>query len=321
MRPDAPLALSQLALLGAHELDAARASVSRRSPRRRVRPHARVHRRRDEHRPAVRERRLGEDVVGEAVRELRERVRRARRDDEQVGTRRGADRRPPAAAAARARWNVSARPRSAARRGVTSGHDLVPGLHEQPGQLARLVRGDPAGHPEEDLAHTRIVPPINPSQPLPLPTPTHRRAAEAAVSFLRTLPAVDAVLVVGSAARRPDANDLDLCALVADAGDAEAVERRFAEFASSSVELQALTLLGPFVECDLHAPRRRLLPRSARLDERARALRARRRKRGRLQRRALGAERPLPLAPRSAGCRTTATSCVLIAWLRVVCTA
>ena len=44
--------------------------------RRRVRPHARVHRRREQHRAAVRERGLGDEVVGEPVRELRERVRR-----------------------------------------------------------------------------------------------------------------------------------------------------------------------------------------------------------------------------------------------------
>ena len=50
-----------------------------------MRPHAWVHRGRDERGTAVGERRLGEDVVGEAVRELRERVRRARRDEEQVG--------------------------------------------------------------------------------------------------------------------------------------------------------------------------------------------------------------------------------------------
>ena len=37
--------------------------------------------------PAVGERRLGEHVVGDPVRELRERVRRARRDHEQVGAR------------------------------------------------------------------------------------------------------------------------------------------------------------------------------------------------------------------------------------------
>ena len=42
---------------------------------------------RDEQRPAEGERELRQDVVGEPVRELRERVRRERRDDEQVGSR------------------------------------------------------------------------------------------------------------------------------------------------------------------------------------------------------------------------------------------
>ena len=84
---DAELALRRLTLVRADEDDAATSQRFRVRTRRRVRPHARVHRRRDEHRSAVRERRLGEDVVGEAVRELRERVRRARGDDEQVGAR------------------------------------------------------------------------------------------------------------------------------------------------------------------------------------------------------------------------------------------
>ena len=34
--------------------------------------------------PCVREHRLGEDIVGEAVRQARERVRRQRRDDEEI---------------------------------------------------------------------------------------------------------------------------------------------------------------------------------------------------------------------------------------------
>ena len=85
--PHAELALGRLALVGADQHDAARAQRLGVRPRRRVRPHARVHRRRDERRAAVRERRLGEDVVGEPVRELRERVRRARRDEQQVGAR------------------------------------------------------------------------------------------------------------------------------------------------------------------------------------------------------------------------------------------
>jgi hypothetical protein len=92
-----------------------------------------------------------------------------------------------------------------------------------------------------------------PARLLTFPTEAHRRAADAAVAFLRTLRDVDAVVVVGSAARRTDANDLDLCALVADGATAARVEERFEEFAAGSPELLALRKLGPFVECDLHA--------------------------------------------------------------------
>ena len=88
----ADLALGELAALGADELDAPRAQRLDVRLRRRVLPHAHVHRGRDEDRAAEGERGLGQDVVGEAVRELRERVRRERRDDEQVGLRAGADR-------------------------------------------------------------------------------------------------------------------------------------------------------------------------------------------------------------------------------------
>jgi len=92
-----------------------------------------------------------------------------------------------------------------------------------------------------------------PVRPVSFPTEAHRHAADAAVGFLRTLRDVDAVLVVGSAARRTDANDLDLCALVADGATAARVEQRFAEFAAGSPGLRALRDVGPFVECDLHA--------------------------------------------------------------------
>ena len=85
--PDTELALGRLALVGADEVDASSEQRGSVLLRRRVRPHARIHRRRDEHRSAVRERRLGQRVVGEAVREPRERVRRARRDDQEVGAR------------------------------------------------------------------------------------------------------------------------------------------------------------------------------------------------------------------------------------------
>jgi predicted nucleotidyltransferase len=100
--------------------------------------------------------------------------------------------------------------------------------------------------------HAGVVP-TAPARPLSFPTEAHRRAADAAVAFLRTLRDVDAVLVVGSAARRGDANDLDLCALVADGSTAARVETRFAEFAAGSPDLRALLDVGPFVECDLHA--------------------------------------------------------------------
>ena len=38
------------------------------------------------------------------------------------------------------------------------GNDLVALLHEQPAQLARLVGGDAAGHPQEDAGHARMMP-------------------------------------------------------------------------------------------------------------------------------------------------------------------
>ncbi len=85
--PHAELALGRLALVGADEHDAARAQRLRVRARRRMRPHARVHRGRDERRPAVGERRLGQHVVREPVRELRERVGRARGHEQQVGPR------------------------------------------------------------------------------------------------------------------------------------------------------------------------------------------------------------------------------------------
>ncbi len=84
---DAPLAFRHLSFVRADELDAPGDERLDVRARRSVRPHARVHRRRDEHRAAMRECRLGEDIVGDAVRELRERVRGARRNDQQVGAR------------------------------------------------------------------------------------------------------------------------------------------------------------------------------------------------------------------------------------------
>ncbi|MDX6523342.1 MAG: hypothetical protein QOI17_855, partial [Gaiellales bacterium] len=70
--------------------------------------------------------------------------------------------------------------------------------------------------------------------------------------FLTGLAPVDAVSVVGSCARRVDANDLDLSVLVSEAAQVAAVEQEFAGFAAHSPEVAALASLGPFVELDVH---------------------------------------------------------------------
>ena len=99
----------------------------------------------------MRERRLGEDVVGEAVRELRERVRGARRDEEQVGARQMeidvVGRRPPRERAEGLGGD------EALGAGRDERNDVVPRLHEEPADLACLVGRDAAGHPEQDPGH------------------------------------------------------------------------------------------------------------------------------------------------------------------------
>ncbi len=101
----------------------------------------------------MRERRLGQDVVGEPVGELGERVRRARRDDEQVGARQVeidvVSRRTPRERAKRLGGD------EALGAGRDQRNDVVALLDEQPAQLARLVGGDAAGHPQEDAGHAR----------------------------------------------------------------------------------------------------------------------------------------------------------------------
>ena len=78
------LALGELSLRRPEQLDAALGERSRVRLGRGMLPHADVHGRGREDGPAEGEPELGEDIVGEPVRELRERVRRERRDDEQV---------------------------------------------------------------------------------------------------------------------------------------------------------------------------------------------------------------------------------------------
>lgn len=83
-------------------------------------------------------------------------------------------------------------------------------------------------------------------------TPLHARAAQVATEFLASCDQVDAVQVVGTSARRMDANDLDISALVAGEVTSQ-VEADFADFAQQRAEFDALAAVGPFVEVDFHA--------------------------------------------------------------------
>jgi len=102
------------------------------------------------------ERRLGKDVIREAVRELGHRVRGQRRDHEQVGA--GEVRvevflgRPASERRERLTPDEAVRPARDER------NHLVTRLHEQARQLAGLVRGDPAGDSQQNAAHADILP-------------------------------------------------------------------------------------------------------------------------------------------------------------------
>ena len=114
----------------------------------RVLPHADVHRRRDQKRPAEGERELREHVVRQPVRQLRERVRGQRRDHQQVGV----DQVRVELVRLLAPGERLERPRRDEALGL-GGQDrrhLVPRLDEESAELARLVGGDAAGHSEED---------------------------------------------------------------------------------------------------------------------------------------------------------------------------
>ena len=151
--PRADEALRELAVLGADDHGAARGEQLDVRARRGVLPHRGVHRRREQQRAAVRERGLGEEVVREPVREPREGVRREGGDDERVGVlevRVRVGRR----VLARERPERLGRdePLGPARH---DRRDVVPGPHEQPDELARLVGRDAACHSEEDPRHAR----------------------------------------------------------------------------------------------------------------------------------------------------------------------
>ena len=150
---------------GSMTTDAAVAQQRHVVPRGRVLPHLGVHRGREQHRAAGREQRGGQQVVGAAVRGAGQQVRRRRGDDHEV--------RLLAQLDVRDRRDVGEHPgvhglpgqrleRGGAdepqrrRRGQHA--DRVPGLGQPPEQLARLVGGDPAGHPEQDPGRGVRVP-------------------------------------------------------------------------------------------------------------------------------------------------------------------
>jgi hypothetical protein len=94
---------------------------------------------------------LRQHIVRDPVGELRERVRRARRDDEKVGAGEMEidilGRRP-----ARERAEGLRRD-EALRTGRHERHDVVASADEKTAHLARLVGGDPSGDPEQDAGH------------------------------------------------------------------------------------------------------------------------------------------------------------------------
>ena len=125
-------------------------------PRSRVFPHLRVHRGREQHRTSRGEQGRGEQVVGAAVRGPRQQVGRRRRDHDQVGLlaqlhvrhRRDVGEDPGVHGLAGERLERGGADELQRRRGGQHPHG-VPGLGEPPQQLAGLVGGDAARHPEQ----------------------------------------------------------------------------------------------------------------------------------------------------------------------------
>ena len=56
------------------------------------------------------------------------------------------------------------------------GNDVMALLDEQPAQLARLVGGDAAGHPQEDAGHARMMPTYLEYAYFSMPSETSSRA-------------------------------------------------------------------------------------------------------------------------------------------------
>ena len=145
------LALGELPLRRPEQLDAPLGERGGVRLGRRVLPHAHVHGRGREDGPAEGEPELGEDVVGQPVRQLGERVRRERRDDEQVRI-------------DEVRIEVPRRLAAGERLEGVRGHeplgircqdrsDLVARPYEESAKLARLVGGDPTRDSEKNSSH------------------------------------------------------------------------------------------------------------------------------------------------------------------------
>ena len=151
MRPGPCSPFGELALLRAEHLHASLDEPTHVLLCRRVLPHADVHRRRGEHRASEGQRGLREDVVGETVRQLRQRVGGERRDDEKVGV---------DEMGIEIAWSLAPRERlEGVRRdellcvGCEDRSHLVSRFHEQPNQLAGLVGRDTARDADEDASH------------------------------------------------------------------------------------------------------------------------------------------------------------------------
>ena len=148
----APLARRERPLIGVEHHVAERARVLDVAQYLRVRPHAVVHRRHEQHRRLSREQARGEQVVGVAVHGAREKVRGARRDHDDVGCARELDVVECASRLDQLRVHLPPgerleRDRSHELRRAARHHDVHDGagLRQQPGEPRRLVRGDPTG--------------------------------------------------------------------------------------------------------------------------------------------------------------------------------
>lgn len=85
------------------------------------------------------------------------------------------------------------------------------------------------------------------------PTPTHAKAAELAIDFLRQLDGVDAILLVNSCARgcALPTSDLDLAALVTDFGNVCTLEAQWKDFYSTQSAFRDLEGLSVFARVHL----------------------------------------------------------------------